>query len=61
MKARWTALGSSPCAREAIVSLAAADDPTRRGDLIRLLATFPSGEAACGGMDADRLRTALGL
>ena len=39
----------------------AADDPTRRADLVRLLATFPSGEAARGGMDADRLRAALGL
>lgn len=39
----------------------AADDPTRRGDLIRLLDTFPAGEAARGGMDADRLRAALGL
>lgn len=39
----------------------AADDPTRRDDLIRLLDTFPAGEAAHGGMDADRLRAALGL
>jgi hypothetical protein len=39
----------------------AADDPTRRDDLIKLLDTFPAGEAARGGMDADRLRTALGL
>ncbi|MDI3315413.1 MAG: SEC-C domain-containing protein [Mycobacterium sp.] len=39
----------------------AADDPTRRADLIRLLDTFPAGEAARGGMDADRLRDALGL
>ncbi len=39
----------------------AADDPTRRGDLIKLLDTFPSGAAAGGGMDADRLREALGL
>ncbi len=37
----------------------AADDPTRRADLIRLLDTFPAGEAARGGMDADRLRAAL--
>ena len=36
----------------------AADDPTRRGDLIKLLDTFP---AEPGGMDAGRLRTALGL
>jgi hypothetical protein len=36
----------------------AADDPTRREDLIKLLDTFP---AARGGMDADRLRAALGL
>ncbi len=39
----------------------AADDPTRRADLIKLLDTFPSGGAARGGMDADRLRAALGL
>ena len=39
----------------------AADDPTRRGDLIKLLDSFPAGEAARGGMDADRLRAALGL
>jgi hypothetical protein len=39
----------------------AADDPTRRGDLIKLLDTFPPGDAARGGMDADRLRVALGL
>ncbi|OMB94431.1 hypothetical protein A5733_14815 [Mycobacterium sp. NS-7484] len=36
----------------------AADDPTRRGDLIKLLDSFP---AVPGGMDADRLRKALGL
>ncbi len=34
----------------------AADDPTRRGDLIKLLDTFPGG-----AMDVDRLRAALGL
>jgi hypothetical protein len=39
----------------------AADDPTRRADLVKLLASFPSGAAARGGMDADRLRAALGL
>jgi Protein of unknown function (DUF2384) len=39
----------------------AADDPTRRPDLIKLLDTFPAGAAAKGGMDADRLRAALGL
>lgn len=39
----------------------AADDPTRRGDLIKLLDSFPAGAAARGGMDADRLRDALGL
>ena len=39
----------------------AADDPTRRADLINLLDTFPAGEAARGGMDADRLRAVLGL
>ncbi|CAN5230660.1 SEC-C metal-binding domain-containing protein [soil metagenome] len=39
----------------------AADDPTRRTDLIKLLDTFPAGPAAAGGMDGDRLRAALGL
>ncbi|KAA8957673.1 SEC-C domain-containing protein, partial [Mycobacterium sp.] len=39
----------------------AADDPTRRGDVIKLLDSFPAGAAARGGMDADRLRAALGL
>lgn len=39
----------------------AADDPTRRGDLIKLLDSFPAGKTARGGMDADRLRAALGL
>ncbi len=39
----------------------AADDPTRRGDLIKLLDGFPAGAKAHGGMDTDRLRAALGL
>ncbi len=39
----------------------AADDPTRRGDLLKLLNSFPAGGAGRGGMDVDRLRTALGL
>lgn len=39
----------------------AANDPTRCGDLIKLLDSFPTGAAARGGMDADRLRDALGL
>ena len=39
----------------------AADDPTRRADLLKLLDSFPAGAAAHGGMDADRLRDALGL
>jgi hypothetical protein len=39
----------------------AADDPNRRGDLIKLLDGFPSGAARSGGMDAERLRVALGL
>jgi hypothetical protein len=39
----------------------AAEDPTRRDDLIKLLNSFPTGVAAGRGMDADRLRAALGL
>jgi SEC-C motif len=39
----------------------AADDPTRRADLIKLLDTFPAAKPNRGGMDADRLRAALGL
>ncbi|MCV7152097.1 SEC-C domain-containing protein [Mycolicibacterium pyrenivorans] len=38
----------------------AADDPTRRPDLIRLLDSFPA-DAGRHGMNPDRLRTALGL
>ncbi|GAB3002739.1 SEC-C metal-binding domain-containing protein [Mycobacterium bourgelatii] len=38
----------------------AADDPTRRGDLIKLLDSFPT-EARRGTMDVSRLRAALGL
>lgn len=38
----------------------AADDPTRRPDLIRLLDSFPA-DAGRHGMNADRLRAALGL
>lgn len=39
----------------------AADDPTRRGDLIKLLDSFPSGTSTRGTMDVDRVRAALGL
>ena len=39
----------------------AADDPTRRGDLIKLLDSFPADEGAPGRMSATRLRSALGL
>jgi hypothetical protein len=39
----------------------AADDPTRRGDLIKLLDSFPVDGPARGGMDVGRLRLALGL
>jgi hypothetical protein len=39
----------------------AAADPTRRGDLIRLLASFPDTHSQPGAMDPDRLRAALGL
>jgi hypothetical protein len=39
----------------------AADDPTRRADLVKLLDSFPAGDIGRGAMDPDRLRTALGL
>lgn len=39
----------------------AAADPTRRGDLIRLLDSFPVERGKPGVMDVDRLRAALGL
>lgn len=38
----------------------AADDPTRRPDLIRLLDSFPA-DVGRHGMSPDRLRAALGL
>jgi hypothetical protein len=41
--------------------LQAADDPTRRGDLIKLLDSFPADEGIPGRMSAERLRSALGL
>ncbi len=39
----------------------AAADPTRRGDLIRLLDSFPTHHDNPGTMNSDRLRTTLGL
>jgi hypothetical protein len=39
----------------------AADDPTRRGDLVKLLDSFPAVEDTPGRMSAERLRSALGL
>jgi tetratricopeptide (TPR) repeat protein len=39
----------------------AAADPTRRGDLIRLLDSFPDTQGESGAMNRDRLRAALGL
>ncbi|MGH3824514.1 MAG: hypothetical protein ACRDRA_17020 [Pseudonocardiaceae bacterium] len=39
----------------------AAADPTRRGDLIRLLDSFPTHHDNPGTMSPDRLRTALDL
>ena len=39
----------------------AADDPTRRGDLIKLLDSFPAGKDTPGRMSPERLRSALGL
>ncbi|MCV7316152.1 SEC-C domain-containing protein [Mycolicibacillus parakoreensis] len=56
---RW--LDESIPALDGYTPRQAAEDPTRRGDLIRLLDSFPAGAAARGGMDADRLRAALGL
>jgi hypothetical protein len=39
----------------------AAADPTRRGDLTRLLDTFPTDPGNPATMDRDRLRAELGL
>jgi hypothetical protein len=39
----------------------AADNPTRRGDLIKLLDSFPADEGTPGRMSPERLRSALGL
>jgi len=39
----------------------AVDDPTRRGDLIKLLDSFPADDGTPGHMSAQRLRSALGL
>ena len=39
----------------------AADDPTRRPDLIKLLDSFPADDGTPGRMSAQRLRSALGL
>jgi hypothetical protein len=39
----------------------AADDPTRRGDLIKLLDSFPADDGAPGRMSTERVRAALGL
>lgn len=39
----------------------AADDPTRRADLIKLLDSFPTVVEGGTGMDKNRLRAALGL
>ena len=39
----------------------AADDPTRRSDLIKLLDSFPADDGTPGRMSADRLRSALGV
>ena len=39
----------------------AADDPTRRGDLIKLLDSVPADDGTPGRMSAERLRSALGL
>jgi hypothetical protein len=39
----------------------AAADPTRRGDLVRLLDSFPSDQNNPGVMNPDRLRNALDL
>ena len=39
----------------------AAEDPTRRDDLVRLLASFDDGEESPLTMSPRRLRAALGL
>ena len=48
-------------ALEGMTPRQAAADPTRRADLITLLASFPAVEEGGTGMDPDRLRAALGL
>lgn len=55
-EARW--LDESIPALKGLTPRQAADDPTRRGDLIKLLDSFP---ASARGMSAERLRAALGL
>jgi len=53
---RW--LDESIPALHGLTPRQAADDPTRRGDLLKLLDSFPATER---GMNADRLRAALGM
>ncbi|AKS35848.1 YecA family protein [Mycolicibacterium goodii] len=53
---RW--LDESIPALHGLTPRQAADDPTRRGDLIKLLDSFPTSER---GMSAERVRAALGL
>lgn len=55
---RW--LDESIPALDGYTPRQAADDPTRRPDLIKLLDSFPVIKGGAG-MDADRLRAALGL
>jgi hypothetical protein len=49
-------------ALEGLTPRQAADDPSRREDLLRLLRDFERGvPKGVGGFDPDRLRAALGL
>jgi hypothetical protein len=50
-----------PLHTDEIAQRQAADEPTRRGDLIKLLDSFPADEDVPGRMSAERLRSALGL
>jgi hypothetical protein len=59
MEQRW--LTESIPALGGLTPRQAADDPTRRADLVALLASFPKPQPPLMTMDPDRLRNELGL